>query len=47
MTLAGNLTLTETLTLAAFWTPYADWIFTGMSTTMLLVVIALVLRPTR
>jgi hypothetical protein len=27
------------------WTPYADWIFTGVSITSLLVVVWLVLRP--
>jgi hypothetical protein len=27
------------------WTPYADWIFTVVSTTGLLVVVWLVLRP--
>ena len=47
MLFRSNLTLTANGTLAAFWTPYADWIFTGVSTTLLLVVIALVLRPTR
>jgi hypothetical protein len=31
--------------LALFWTPYADWIYTGVSITGLLVVILLVLRP--
>ncbi len=28
-----------------FWTPYADWIFTVVSTTAILVVVWLVLRP--
>jgi hypothetical protein len=27
------------------WTPYADWIFTTVSTTSLLLVVWLVLRP--
>ena len=27
------------------WTPYADWIFTVVSTTAILVVVWLVLRP--
>ena len=27
------------------WTPYADWIFTAVSTTRLLLVVWLVLRP--
>ena len=27
------------------WTPYADWIFTVVSTTSILVVVWLVLRP--
>jgi len=27
------------------WTPYADWIFTAVSTTSLLLVVWLVLRP--
>ena len=27
------------------WTPYADWIFTGVSIASLLVVVWLVLRP--
>ena len=27
------------------WTPYADWIFTALSTTSLLLVVWLVLRP--
>ncbi|NDC14122.1 MAG: adenylosuccinate lyase [Synechococcaceae bacterium WB9_2_170] len=30
-----------------FWTPYADWIFTGVSTSLLLIVMGLVLRPPR
>ena len=29
----------------AFWPPYADWIYVITSTTMLLVIIVLVLRP--
>ena len=29
----------------AFWTPYADWIYVITSTTMLLVIVVLVLRP--
>jgi len=28
-----------------FWTPYADWIYTVVSTGGLLLIIALVLRP--
>ena len=27
------------------WTPYSDWIFTAVSTTSLLLVVWLVLRP--
>ena len=29
----------------AFWTPYADWIYVVMSTTGLLVIIVLALKP--
>jgi len=32
-------------TLGFFWTPYADWIYTVVSTTGLLLIIWLVLRP--
>lgn len=32
-------------TLAAFWTPYADWIYMVVSTSLLLAVVLLVLRP--
>ncbi len=32
-------------TLALFWTPYADWIYTAVSTTGLLLIVWLVLRP--
>jgi hypothetical protein len=31
--------------LALFWTPYADWIYTVISTGRLLLVVWLVLRP--
>jgi len=31
--------------LALFWTPYADWIYTAVSTTGLLLIVWLVLRP--
>ena len=31
--------------LGLFWTPYADWIYTAVSTTGLLLVVWLVLRP--
>ena len=31
--------------LAAFWTPYADWLYVITSTTGLLLVVWLVLRP--
>ncbi|WP_256437234.1 hypothetical protein [Synechococcus sp. LA31] len=31
--------------LAVFWTPYADWIYTVGSTTGLLLIVWLVLRP--
>ena len=31
--------------LGLFWTPYADWIYTIISTTGLLVIVWLVLRP--
>ena len=31
--------------LALFWTPYADWIYAGVSTTGLLLLVWLVLRP--
>jgi hypothetical protein len=30
-----------------FWTPYADWIFTVVSTGSILLIAWLVLRPTR
>ena len=30
---------------ALFWTPYADWIYTLVSTTSLLLIVWLVLRP--
>ncbi len=30
-----------------FWTPYADWIYTVVSCTLLLLVIVAVLRPDR
>lgn len=30
---------------AVFWTPYADWIYMVVSTTLLLAVVVLVLRP--
>ncbi len=29
----------------AFWTPYADWIYVVVSTTGMLLIIILVLRP--
>jgi hypothetical protein len=32
-------------TLALFWSPYADWIYTVLSTTGLLLIVWLVLRP--
>lgn len=31
--------------LALFWTPYADWIYTGVCITGLVTMILLVLRP--
>lgn len=31
--------------LMVFWTPYADWIYTVVSTVGLLLIIGLVLRP--
>lgn len=31
--------------LGLFWTPYADWIYTAISTTGLLLIVWLVLRP--
>lgn len=31
--------------LALFWTPYADWIYTVMSTAGLLLIVWLVLKP--
>jgi len=31
--------------LALFWTPYADWIYTAVSTSGLLLIVWLVLRP--
>ena len=31
--------------IAAFWTPYADWIYTVVSTSGLLLIVWLVLRP--
>jgi hypothetical protein len=31
--------------LALFWTPYADWIYTAVSTTGLLLIVWLVLKP--
>ena len=31
--------------LALFWTPYADWIYTSVSTAGLLLMVWLVLRP--
>jgi len=31
--------------LAMFWTPYADWIYTAVSTAGLLLIVWLVLRP--
>jgi hypothetical protein len=31
--------------LAIVWTPYADWIYTGVSITGLVMVVLLVLRP--
>jgi hypothetical protein len=31
--------------LVVFWTPYADWIYTAVSTTGLLLIVWLVLRP--
>jgi hypothetical protein len=30
---------------ALFWTPYADWIYTAISTTGMLLIIWLVFRP--
>lgn len=33
--------------LTLFWTPYADWIYTAVSTTGLLLIVWLVLRPRR
>ena len=33
------------MTLALLWTPYADWIYTGVCITGLVMVILLVLRP--
>ena len=29
----------------AFWTPYADWIYVGVRSTAMLLIIVLVLRP--
>ena len=37
--------MSELLPAALFWTPYADWIYTVVSTTGLLVIVWLVLRP--
>ena len=37
--------LAHVRTLALFWTPYADWIYTAVSTTGLLLIIWLVLKP--
>ena len=37
--------MSELLPTALFWTPYADWIYTFVSTTGLLVIVWLVLRP--
>ena len=37
--------LSELQPAALFWTPYADWIYTIVSTTGLLVIVWLVLRP--
>jgi hypothetical protein len=31
--------------LTLFWTPYADWIYTGVSITGLITVVLLVLKP--
>ena len=33
--------------LGLYWTPYADWIYTAVSTAGLLLIIWLVLRPQR
>lgn len=33
--------------LGLFWTPYADWIYTGVCITGLMTVVLLVLRPRR
>lgn len=33
--------------LGLFWTPYADWIYTVISTAGLLLIVMLVLRPQR
>jgi hypothetical protein len=40
-----NALLAALHTLALFYTPYADWIYTVVSTTGLLVIVWLVLRP--
>jgi len=37
--------VSDLLPAALFWTPYADWIYTIVSTTGLLVIVWLVLRP--
>ena len=31
--------------IALFWTPYADWVFTAVSTSGLLLIVWLVIRP--
>jgi hypothetical protein len=33
--------------LSVFWTPYADWIYTGVCITGLVMVVLLVIRPRR
>jgi len=37
--------VSDLLQFGLFWTPYADWIYTVVSTTGLLVIVWLVLRP--
>jgi hypothetical protein len=37
--------MTAPLPLATLWTPYADWIYTGVCITGLVMVVLLVLRP--
>ena len=43
--LASLLTNHEQPEILAFWTPYADWIYVVVSSTAMLVIIVLVLRP--